>query len=622
MKIRQKLREIARQFPPLPGCYLMKNTQDQVIYVGKAKHLRKRVSSYFNNSTNPPKTEILVGHVRQVEFIITENEAAALVLENNLIKKYRPRYNIDLKDDKSYPYVVVANEQFPRLQYLRRPKRNPGDQVFGPFVTGSHASEIVHILTRSFQLRDCSPRDFQSRTTPCLLHQMQQCSAPCVGKISPQDYQKDLAGALDFFHSKGSNSLKMLKQRMLTASQQEAFERAALIRNAIEKLQQFVDFQQENSEVHRGVKNADYISYHAGKWEVDISIYLLRHRMILGYKNFNFPLVDIIDELPQVLLSCLLQYYSTTQESPPQQLVVDLNKAQCALLGQALQTVLGPQIKVRTPTPKTQGIIQLTQQHAQQSQKLRVTNQQSVYSGLNKLAELLGMDERPRVMECFDVAVFQGKSPTAAQVVFVDGRPDKSRYRHYKLQERPEGNNDFAMMRELFERRLDNGNLPEVFIVDGGVAQVNTVSKVLEEFQLTIPVAGIAKAKNLSTAMRFAAKEPSKSQERLVIPNNRRPYVLAKNPPLLRVLVQMRDEAHRFARKLHHKYEQKRVIHSWIDQVPGVGREIKKDILRSVVHSQEQLAEMNLGQLSRALGISLPVARRVKKFLHGKGAMG
>ena len=613
---RKQLLDLSHHFPQLPGCYLIKDREQKVIYVGKARNLKKRVSSYFTEAKKSAKTEILIGHARDVDFIIVENEAAALVLENNLIKKYRPRYNIHLKDDKSYPYVVVSgDEEFPRLEYQRRPKRKRGDQIFGPFAVGSHASEVVRTLTQSFQLRDCTRRDFLSRKEPCLLYQMKQCSAPCVGKVSQEQYRRDLGYALDFFKNKGEESLKILKHRMHAASDEEAFERAAIIRDATTRLQQFVHFQQENAEIHQGVRDADYIAYHAGELEVDISIYILRHGVILGHKNFHFPVVDAIDELNQVLLSYLLQYYCTTQESLPQKLILDLGPPAVKLFAEAIKEVLPQKIVVVSPRGKNKSIIELTKEHAQKSQEVRVSNQQSVYSGLNKLAELLSMAERPQVMECFDVAVFQGKSPTASQVVFIDGRPDKSRYRYYHLQERSEGNNDFAMMRELFERRLDNGDLPDVFIVDGGVAQVNTVKKVLEELDLAIPVVGIAKAKTLASVQRWKLKEVEKSDERLVIPNRSNPFILSKNRALFRIIVQMRDEAHRFSRKLHHKREEKRVIHSWIDRIPGVGREIKKDILRHLVHTPEQLVQMNLEQLSRSLGITLGVARRVKSYL-------
>ena len=594
----------------------MMNQKEEVIYVGKAKNLKNRVSSYFTGSAKYPKTQILISRIWRIDFMIVENEAEALVLENNLIKKFLPRYNIRLRDDKSYPYVmVVGDEDFPRLEYQRRPRRKKGDQVFGPFVSGSGVSDVVKILTRSFQLRDCTLRDFLSRKEPCLLYQMKQCSAPCVGKISQREYREDLNHALDFFKNKGKRSIDILKRRMIFASEQEAFERAAVIRDAVLKLEKFMEFQQQNAEIHGGVEDADYIAYHIGEFEVDISIYLLRYGVIWGHKNFHFPVVDIIEDFHQVCLSYLLQYYSSTKESYPQLLVIDLGEDSVKLFADALQRIIEQRIVVEAKRRESEGIIQLTREHARESQRVRMQNQQSVYSGLNKLAELLKMSERPQVLECFDIAIFQGKSPTAAQVVFVDGRPEKSRYRHYHLHERPEGNNDFAMMGELFERRLDRGDLPDVFIVDGGRGQVNVVRKVLEELELEIPVLGIAKERKGAS---FDSRE--NRHERLFIPGRLNPYLLSKNPPLFRLLVQMRDEAHRFSRKLHHKRETKRVINWWIDEVPGIGREVKKDILRHLVHTPEQLQEMNLQQLARAIGVSVRVARRVKQYLEKRQA--
>ncbi|MCY4645108.1 MAG: excinuclease ABC subunit UvrC [Bacteriovoracales bacterium] len=627
----QELKDLAQRFPKLPGCYLMKNRKGEVIYVGKAKNLKNRIKSYFHSTHQSPKTKVMMGRVHDMDFIIMENEASALVLENNLIKKHRPRYNIDLKDDKSYPYIVISSsEEFPRLEYRRRPVRKKGERIFGPFATGSRLGEVVRILTQSFQLRDCTLRDFLSRKEPCLLYQMNQCSAPCVGKISREEYRKDLNHALNFFKNKASRSLDILAERMNKASKEEAFERAALIRDAIHKLEQFTGFQQKNAEIHKGVRDADYIAYHRGEIEVDVSLYILRHGMIWGHKNFHFPLGDIMDDLERVLASGLLQYYSDSKESLPKRIIVDMEESAVELLAKALPEVLGENIEVSIPMRGDRAMIELAQGHAKESQAVRTLSEKSVYGALDKLAELLELGERPSVLECFDVAVFQGKSPTASQVVFVDGHPDKSKYRHYHLRERPEGNNDTAMMGELFERRMEKSPYPDIFIVDGGLGQVHVAQKVLEERGVDIPVVGVAKAKTLPLRQKLKAKKEAlrasksitksttKSEERLVIPGRSRPFVLSKHRALFQLLVQMRNEAHRFSRKLHHKKERKRLIHSWIDAIPGVGKEIKKDILRNLVHTKEQLGEMNLIELSRALGVSVSVSKKVKAFFKGR----
>ena len=213
------------------------------------------------------------------------------------------------------------------------------------------------------------------------------------------------------------------------------------------------------------------------------------------------------------------------------------------------------------------------------------------------------------------MAIFQGKSPTASQIVFEDGKPLKKRYRYYHLEERPEGNNDFEMMKEVMRRRLDNGFLPDVLVIDGGIAQVNMVRQVLKEFDLVIPICGIAKSKTLTSEKKFQKNDIEKSEERLIIPGRANPYILEKSPSLFKILVQMRDEAHRFSRKLHHKKEKSRVIHSWLDEVPGIGEVLKKKIMKNLIYSKGEIKEMGLDQISRSLGVNIGIAKKIKKFI-------
>jgi excinuclease ABC subunit C len=540
----------------------MKNDKDQIIYVGKAKNLRSRVQSYFNQSNKSPKTEILVSHIRDFEFMMTENDAEAFVLENNLIKKHTPKYNIRLKDDKSYPYVVInCNEPFPKLQYVRRVKRAKGIEVYGPFVTGSNISEVLRVLTKSFSLRDCSLSEFRRRKEPCLLYQMKQCSAPCVNKISAIDYEKDLDFARDLFLGNGRKIFNELERRMQMAAEDEAFEAAAIIRDNINVLKEFSgNFRQENAEMEAD-RDIDIIAFFRGEIEVDISIYMMRNGILLGHKNFHFANVDVDAEenINEQVLNFLFQYYSSTYDSFPDTVLTHFTPQENQFFETALKT-LQKSIRVRNPQKKYEALLGLTRDHAFESQRMRTLQEDSSYIGLNKLKELLNLRERPIVLECYDIAIFQGTSPTASQIVFHDGKPDKKNYRHYHLQERPEGNNDFAMMKEVIERRLDNGNLPDVFIVDGGMGQVNIFKEALKEFKIEIPVVGIAKSKTIRSKLGFKQEEIKKSEERLIIPGRTNPYMLNNNRSLFKIIVQMRDEAHRFSRRLHHKTELKRII--------------------------------------------------------------
>jgi excinuclease ABC subunit C len=558
-----KMEAKARLLPTKPGCYLMKNKAEQIIYVGKAKNLRARVMSYFNNSAKGPKTEILVTHIEDFDFIITENDAESFVLENNLIKKHSPKYNIRLKDDKSYPYVVInTNEPFPRLEFIRRVKRGKGIDVYGPFVTGSNIWEILRILTKSFSLRDCKLSDFKTRKEPCLLYQMKQCSAPCVGKIAEAQYEQDLNLARDMFSGSGNKTIRELEKRMQKAAEDEEFEKAAQIRDSLDTLREFANnFKQSNAELDSD-RNIDIVAYYLGEIEVDLSIYMMRNGILLGHKNFSFAKLDIEDSVEDSVLNYLFQYYTSTYDSLPQLIITQMPAESNELLESGLATLekLEKPIRVRPPGKLYDSLLNLTRDHAFEQQRVRMLHEDSVYVGLNKLKDLLGLKERPVVLECYDIAIFQGSSPTAAQIVFHDGKPDKKNYRNYHLQELPEGNNDFAMMRELIIRRSDNGVLPDVFIVDGGLGQVNIFREALKELGIAIPVVGIAKSKVVRTKDGFKNEDIKRSEERLIIPGRSNPYMLNQNRSLFKIIVQMRDEAHRFSRRLHHKEETKRVF--------------------------------------------------------------
>ncbi len=556
----KKLEEKARLLPTKSGCYLMKNNSDQIIYVGKAKNLRSRVSSYFNSTLKSPKTEILVTHISDFDFIITENDAESFVLENNLIKKHTPKYNIRLKDDKSYPYVVINhNEPFPRLEYIRKVKRGKGIEVFGPFVVGSNISNVIRILTKSFCLRDCKLSDFKTRKEPCLLYQMKQCTAPCVGKITEDEYEKDLNLARDMFSGSGAKTLRELEKRMNKAAEDEEFEKAAQIRDSLQILSEFANnFKQSNAELE-SERDIDIVAFYQGEIEVDISIYMMRNGILLGHKNFSFSNLEILDSVEETINNFLFQYYSSTHDSLPHLIVTQMTDEANTLLEKGIET-LAKGIRVRSPGKQYDSLLNLTRDHAFEQQRVRMLHEDSVYVGLNKLKDLLGLRERPVVLECYDVAIFQGTSPTASQIVFHDGKADKKKYRYYHLTERPEGNNDFAMMKELITRRSDNGNLPDVFIVDGGLGQVNIFKEALKEFKISIPVVGIAKSKVVRTKSGFKNEDIKRSEERLIIPGRTNPYMLNQNRSLFKIIVQMRDEAHRFSRKLHHKEETKRVF--------------------------------------------------------------
>lgn len=518
----------------------MKNSAEKIIYVGKAKNLKKRVASYFQNGVKGAKTLHLVSHIKSFEFMIVASESEAFVLENNLIKKHSPKYNLRLKDDKSYPYIVVdSDNEFPRLLYKRRIKRERGKEIFGPFPTGSNVGEVLKRAVKAFLLRDCSLTEFKKRKEPCLLYQMKQCSAPCVGYIDQKRYREALEMAIGLFSGRGKSAIAELSRRMEEASACEEFEKAAMIRDDLTIIKEFVNNQwQKNAEL-KNDESFDVIAFYAGESEVDISIAMIRNGILIGNRTFNFPKSELLFELEEELLSEIFEYYESSEDTLPEKIIMNLESKS---FGDALK------IKVAKPTKKYQGLYDLSFKQAMENQRYRLEKADGPFVALAKIKELLSLKEIPRVIECYDVAVFQGSSPTAAQVVFHDGKPDKKNYRYYHLEARPEGNNDFAMLSEFFNRRLEHGDLPDLIVVDGGGPQVRTLKAILDEKKLDTPIVGIAKEREEG------------SRERLIIPGRVNPYFLDKDRALLALFTRMRDEAHRFCRKLHHSAEKRRLF--------------------------------------------------------------
>lgn len=594
--------------PNKPGCYIYKNSEGKVLYVGKAKALKKRVSSYFRDNLTV-KTKHLMSKVDDLDFMITESEAEALILENNLIKKHTPKYNIRLRDDKSYPYIGVdLSQNFPKLLFLRRPKKKKGLKLFGPYPVGFGVGHIIRILNKLYQLRDCSDFEFRSRKTPCLLYQIDQCSAPCVDKISKADYDKDVELAMKFLEGKKSahNVLEDLEAKMQEAAENEKFEKAAIIRDGLFDLRRFLEGEHQQQVENIGSNDVDVISYYEGDVEVDLSFYMVRNGLLIGQKSFNFLKEDFLEDTESELTALIYEHYQQENQALPANMVVDLESEQQELLKNSLETRV-----ISSTNRNYQKLLSSVKEHAKQTQILRIESQASELRALSQLTQILDLKERAKILECFDVAIWQGKSPTAALIHFHEGKPDKTKYRYYHLKELPEGNNDFAMMEELFQRRIKRLNFPDVFVVDGGKGQVSVVKKILDENKIDIPVVGIAKSRVLTDVVKFS-KDIDRSEERLVIHGRKDAINLKKTPELYRLLTSMRDEAHRFSRKLHHKAEKKRIFHSWVDEVKGINDEARAMLLREFP-SINDIDETKLAEL----GFKPAKIKTVMEFIKG-----
>ena len=596
----------ANQMPKQSGCYLFKNSEDVVLYIGKAKILRNRVRSYFSGSNLSVKNQIMISKVRSIGFFVTQTDAESYILENNLIKEHRPKYNIGFRDDKTYPYIRIdLNHSFPRLEYLRKPKKKQKQKILGPYPVGSGIFQVLKKITEVYQLRDCSDSDFKSRKRPCLLYQMKKCTAPCVGYIDEESYREDLNQAWNFFNGKGiKKTFSFLKEKMLQLSDDEKFEEASMTRDLINELEGFVEEKYDQNVELSQLKNLDIIGVYRGEVETDISFYQVRRGLLLGYENFHFLNIDIGDDFSDFLESFIFQYFEKMEFNRAEKIVCDESQINQNHLSNILNEAFENNVNISKPRgEKERGLFKATTEHAKQMQIVRDQKNDSVYSALTELQRILNLKERPKLLECYDVAVWQGKSPTASQVVFFEGRADKKLYRYYHLEERPEGNNDFAMMKEVLERRLKHGGFPDIFIVDGGRAQLNVFKKLLEEKELNIPVVGIAKAKN-----------HNESEERLIVHNRINPYLLKRHKGLLNLLVAMRDEAHRFSRKLHHKQENKRIMVSWVDRVPNLKYDIRQKIKSNLSYSTKEIKKLSVIDLVNAFQISIGDAKRIYHY--------
>ena len=538
---RQLLKNKIKDFPSSSGCYLMINDQGEILYVGKAKNLKNRIISYFKPFHESLKTRALVEQIDDIDFILTSNEVESLVLENNLIKQHRPKYNIRLRDDKSYPYVQWNNQElYPRLEYTRRIKRHKNYSQLGPFPEGFSLGRVLYQLIKLYQLRDCTTTEFLKRKTPCLLYQMHQCMAPCVRLCTPEQYKKNFNLIIDYIKKPHKNSelLLHMKKEIALLATQEDFEKALQWRDALLALEHYCDhFEAQKVESLSSDENSDFIGQYATEHEKDITIYKVRQGKLLAISHFHW--VSMENETA----SQLLEYYVGAIDIP-QKIITCWTKEENQTFLSALKKMIPHASKVEmfSGSKKFAPLLEQAALHAKEKARIRIEERKQVLPALEELQQLFHLPHLPRIMECYDIAIWQGKSPTAAQVVFVDGSPSKTDYRYYHLDVRDEGNNDFAMMKEVLHRRLSKGRLPDLIVIDGGKGQLNIAQQVLKECSIDLPIIALAKEKN-------------GKKERVFLVSQHQAITLDYTKLSSKILIQLRDEAHRFSRKLHHHAE-------------------------------------------------------------------
>ena len=599
-----------KQVTERPGVYRMFDADGNILYVGKAGNLRKRLSSYFRNHGQAIKTRSLVSRIANIEVTVTASETEALLLEQNLIKSWRPPYNILLRDDKSYPYIYLSEHRdYPSLTFRRgRAKRDKGS-FFGPFPSGGAVRESLNILQKVFRIRNCSDSYFNNRTRPCLQYQINRCTAPCVGLISPEDYQVDVRRATLFLQGKNPEVIEELISSMETASANLAFEKAAHYRDQINYLRHV----QEQQAIEGGSASLDILGPAQEAGVVCVVVLSVRGGRLVGTQNY-FPRLSM-DQSEEELLTAFIGQFYLGEGNPrevPREIVVseDLNDRE--VLEGALSEQAGRDVRVRHRVrDERRRWLQMARTNAEQTLRSHLADKETVYRRLLALRELLELDEVPGRMECFDISHSQGENTVASCVVFDDNGPLKSDYRLYNIEGETAGD-DYGAMRQVLRRRFrrvraGEGKRPDLVLIDGGLGQLNVAREVFEELEIEDTVlVGVAKGETRKPGMEELIEAVTESRFRV-----------PPDSPALHLIQHIRDEAHRFAITGHRQRRDKKRRQSKLEDIPGVGAKRRKDLINYFGGLQE-INKASIGEIAKVRGISHQLAESIYAALHNE----
>jgi excinuclease ABC subunit C len=596
-------------FPSSPGVYLMKGSDGKIIYVGKARNLKKRVRQYVLGSGDARlHIRFMVQLVETVDFIVTDTEKEALILENTLIKQHHPKYNINLRDDKTYFSLRMdMKEQFPRLSLVRKVPSD-GARYFGPYSSATAAKEVLKQLYKMFPLRHYPLATCMSRKRPCLYYQIKQCSAPCCGLISKPDYAALAEGAALFLEGKNTEIGRIYRNRMSQASQEMRYEDAARYRDLLKAIEVTV----ERQKVVSSGGDSDVFGLHRVGDEVQISVLHIRGGALTGSRGFTF---DWAMETEEGLASFLNEYYDMDNPIPPL-ILIPLQIPEPAPLEELLGEKSGRKVSISVPQrgPKLD-IVKLAEKNAQTAAEERLARESSSEALLGDLADRLNLPLPPRRIECYDISNIQGEMAVGSRVVFIDGKADKSLYRRYRIRGVLQSD-DFAMMREVLSRRFrpdSDEEKPDLIVVDGGIGQLNVLTAVLDELGVDgIEAAGLAKSR---VTRDMESPELSRSDERVFKPGRKNPIVLRQNSAPLLLLVRIRDEAHRFAVTYHKAVRSKVLTSSELEGVSGIGGKRKKALLTRF-GSLKRVKEASVEELTGTPGMTESAAKALWKHLH------
>lgn len=604
---------ILKALPNQPGVYKMLDSKGEVIYVGKAANLKKRVSSYFQKAHPDPKTVALVSHIQNIETIITHTESEALLLENNLIKSLKPRYNILYRDDKSYPYIYISTEQqFPRLAFHRGAQHGKG-RYFGPYPSAGAVRETLALLQKLFPVRQCKDSFFRNRSRPCLQYQIKRCTAPCVDYVSPEDYGKDVRHAIMFLEGKSNQLVEELARQMEAAAAELAYEKAAGLRDQITSL--------------RRIQEKQYISRHGGDFDIIVAaiesglgcvqVFTIRNGRNLGNKSY-FPKQTGEQDVRDLLSAFIPQFYLRSNTHSGREIPTHILLSETLSDAQVLADVLSEQAgrrihlqnKVRGERAKW---IEMAKQNAMHAINTRLSTHATMQQRFESLQEAMQLDELPQRIECFDISHTQGEFTVASCVVFDQTGPVKSDYRRYNI-EGITGGDDYAAMKQAVMRRYQKlqageGILPDILFIDGGKGQVTQAKQVFDELQIAdVLIVGVAKGPTrkagLETLIMSACLSESEQE-----------FILPSDSAALHLIQQIRDEAHRFAITGHRQRRGKARTRSVLEDIDGLGPKRRQQLLRQFGGMQE-VARAGVDALASVPGISKLLAQKIYDAFH------
>ena len=599
---------ILKNLPNLPGVYRMINASDEVIYVGKAKDLKKRVSSYFNKNLPSPRTTMMVSNIVRIETTVTRNEAEALLLENNLIKSLMPRYNVLFRDDKSYPYITLTSDAFPRLAFHRGTPRasnkaKSNDQYFGPFPNSVAVRESIQLLQKVFKLRTCENTVFSNRSRPCLQHQIERCTAPCVGLISDADYHNDVHQAAMFLQGKTNEVIDALGAQMNSAAASQDYELAVVFRNRMQALRQ-VQAKQFVSDFN--VSDADVVACAELQGQHCINLVMIRGGRHLGDRSY-MPKNTEGETLENSMQAFLAQHY-VAQNSPP--LIVVGIKIETELLEEVLSEQAGRKVKINTSAVGDKRVwLKMAQTNAELALSQRAATSANQSAKLVALREALHLPDHTQRIECFDISHTMGEATVGSCVVFDRGDMQNSEYRRYNITGITPGD-DYAAMRDVLTRRYKKvaageGAKPDLIFIDGGKGQLGVAVEVMAEVGLQdILLVGIAKGEDRRPGL-----------ETMIFSDTGEMLNLEKDNKGLHLLQQIRDEAHRFAITGHRARRAKARIHSSLEDIEGVGAKRRKALLTRF-GGLDGVKSASIDEIANVEGISLSLAEKIYGELH------